>query len=329
MNRLNRLKSMLATLTLALVISPALVHAQSWPQKAVTLVIPAAPGGPSEILARLLAEKLREKYGQPFVIESRPGAGGNIGAAAVARATADGHTLLITVDAPIVVNPALYDKLPFDPLKDLTPVAMLGDGGDVVLAVPDALPAKTLQELIALMRKDPAAANYVSSGTGFPSHIIGEIFKREAKFDAQHIPAKGAGAAIQELLSGRMSFSFPPASLAVANARSGRIRVLAIPAAKRNSLLPDVPTFAELGLPAVTVRPYWITVFAPAGTPRPVIESLGSEIRRITASPEYKPLLDRQGLTPSELSAAALTERVKRDYDYWQGAVKPLGIKAE
>lgn len=324
---MKRLTLPLLSACLALLAQGAL--AQSWPTKPVTLVIPSAPGGPSDVLGRVLADKLRERYNQPFVSENRGGAGGNVGTAVVARAAADGYTLLITVDAPIVVNPALYPSMPYDSIKDLQPVAMVGDGGDVALAVPESSPAKTLPELVALMRKDPSKSNYVSSGNGFPSHIVGELFKREAKFDAQHIPAKGAGAAMQELLSGRMNFSFPPASLAAPSARGGKIRVLAVPAAKRNPLLPDVPTFAELGLPSVTLRPYWITVFTTAGTPRAVVDGLGAEIRRITRTPEFTTLLSRQGMVPSELTPDELVERVKRDLASWTGIVQSLGIKAD
>lgn len=323
-------RSLLAAVLLPLACAlPLAAGAQAWPSKPVSLIIPSAPGGPSDVLGRVLADKLRERYNQPFVSENRGGAGGNVGTAAVARAAPDGYTLLITVDAPIVVNPALYPTLPYDPIKDLQPVAMVGDGGDVVLAVPESSPAKTLQELVALMRKDPSKANYVSSGNGFPSHIVGELFKREAKFDAQHIPAKGAGAAMQELYSGRMNFSFPPASLAGPAARSGKIRLLAVSADKRNPLLPEVPTFAELGLPAVTLRPYWITVFTTAGAPRTMVEALASEIRRITRTPEYTTLLTRQGMVPSDLTPDELSERMKRDLAYWTATVKPLGIKAD
>jgi len=305
------------------------VHAQTYPSKTVTLVVASAPGGPSDILARLLGERLRERFGQPFVVENRGGAGGNVGTASVARATADGHTLLVTVDAPIVVNPALYEKMPYDPIKDLQGVAMIGDGGDVVLAVAASSPAKSTQELIDLMRKEPSQANYVSSGNGFPSHIISEVFKREAKFDAVHIPAKGAGAAMQEFLSGRMSFNFPPVSLAAPMARSGKIRLLAIPASKRNGLIPEVPTFAEIGLPSITVASYWITTFAPRGTPKAIVDSLNAEIRRIAKTADYKTLLERQGLTPSELTPDEIDARVKKDLAYWQSTIKPLGIRAD
>lgn len=314
---------------IALCVLSTAASAQGYPSKTVTLVVPAAPGGPSDILARVLAERLRERFGQSFIVENRGGAGGNLGAASVARATPDGHTLLVTVDAPIVVNPALYDKLPYDPLKDLQGVAMIGDGGDVVLAVPAGSPAKSVQELVASMRKDPAGANYVSSGTGFPSHIVGEVFKREANFDAVHIPAKGAGAAMQEFLAGRMSFNFPPVSIAAPMAGSGRIRLLAVPATRRNPLIPEVPTFAEIGLPGVTTAHYWITVFAPGATPKGVVDNLNAEIRRIARSPEYRTLLEKQGLAPSDLTPQEVNDRVRKDLAYWLATVKPLGIRAD
>lgn len=303
--------------------------AQAYPSKSVTIVTPASPGLPSDVVARLIAERLRERFGQPFVVLNRAGASGNLGTAAVARAAPDGYTVLITNDAPIVVNPAVYDTLPYDPVRDLQPVAMIGDGGDVVLAVHADSPIRTVQELIESMRKDSAKANYVSSGNGFPSHIVGELFKREGKFDAVHIPAKGAGAAMQELLSGRVSFSFPPANVAMQTAKSGKIRVLLVASAKRNPLLPDVPTFAESGLPGVEPVHYWISCFVPARTPRSIVEALHTEVQRIAKSSEYKSLLERLGLIPSELTPDEVGERIRKDLAYWKAKVKPLGIKAD
>jgi tripartite-type tricarboxylate transporter receptor subunit TctC len=206
---------------------------------------------------------------------------------------------------------------------------MLGDGGDVALTVPASSSAQTVQELVEQMRRDPNNANYVSSGIGFPSHIVSELFKREAKFDAVHLPAKGAGNAMLEFLSGRMSFYFPPVSLAVPQLKGGKIRVLAVAAAKRNPLLPDVPTLAERGYPGVSPVPYWITIFAPAGTPRAIVDTLGTEIRRITKTPEYRPVLQAQGLVPSDLTPDELGERVKHDLAYWMKTAKPLGIKVD
>jgi tripartite-type tricarboxylate transporter receptor subunit TctC len=315
-------------LSVALALSPS-AAAQSYPSKTVTLVVGSAPGGPIDALARPLAQQLRERFGQPFIVENRGGAGGNIAADMVARAAPDGYTLLVTIDAAIVVNPALYDKLRYDPLKDLQAVAMLGDGGDITLTVAANSPVKTVQELVETMRSDPGHANYVSSGIGFPSHIVSELFKREAKFDAVHIPAKGAGNGMLLFLSGGISFYFPPVSLAAPQIKGGKIRVLAVAAAKRNPLLPDVPTLAERGYPGVSPVPYWITIFAPAGTPPAIIDTLSVGIRGITKTPEYRQVLHAQGLVPSDLTPDHLTERVARDHAYWMKTVKPLGIRVD
>jgi tripartite-type tricarboxylate transporter receptor subunit TctC len=307
---------------------PALAWAQNYPSKNVTVIVGAAPGGPTDILVRPLAAQLRERFNQTFVVENRGGAGGNIAANQVARAAGDGYTLLATVDAPIVVNPQIYDKLPYDSLKDLQPVAMLGDGGDIALAVLQDAPAKTVQELVESLRKDPKAS-YVSSGVGFPSHIVSELFKKEANFDAVHIPSKGAGNGLMQFLTGGINFYFMPASMAAAQLKGGKIRVLAVAARKRNHLLPDVPTLAERGYPGVSPVPYWITIFAPKGTPKAVIDTLSVEIRRAADTPAYRQVLSQQGLLPSDLGPEELGKRVVHDFNYWKGTVKPLGIRVD
>lgn len=303
--------------------------AQAYPSKTVTLLVSSAPGGPGDVLARALLQPLHDHFRETFIVDNRGGAGGSIAAGMLARAAPNGYTLLITVDAPIVVNPALYDKLPYESPKDFQPVVMLGDGGDVALAVPASSTAKTVPELVEQMKRDPGKANYVSSGIGFPSHIISELFKRDRKFDAVHFPAKGAGNAMAEFLSGRMNFYFPPVSLAVPQLNAGKIRVLGVAASKRNPLLPDVPTLAELGYPGVTPQPYWMTIFAPAGTPRAIVDTLAAEIRRITKTPQYRRILQIQGLVPSDLTPDELTMRVRNDLAYWTKTIKLLGIKAD
>jgi len=316
-----------ACLSLLSVALPA--GAQTYPSRPVTLVVPAEPGGPSDAVARLLADKLKDRLGQPVLVENRGGANGAIGAAAVARAPRDGQLVLLSVDGPITVNPALSPKLPYDPVKDLQPVAVVGDGGEVVLAVSADSPAKTVPELVEMLRKDPAHANYVSSGTGFPSHVVAELLKREAKFDAQHIPVKGAGAAMKELLSGRMSFSFPPVSVARPQAKAGKIRLLAIPSAARSPMIPDVPTFAEVGLPKVVLPGYWIATYVPAGTPKPIIDRLAGEIRGVTGSPEFGALLAGQALSPSAQTPDEIAARVRKEVDIWKTTIRALDIKAE
>jgi tripartite-type tricarboxylate transporter receptor subunit TctC len=303
--------------------------AQTWPAKPVTVVLPAVAGGPVDVITRSVSDKLRERLGQPFVVENRPGAGGTIGATSVARAAPDGYTLLLSIDPPIVVNPALLEKVPYDPVKDFAPVAMIGDGGDNLLLVPAESPSKSVRELVEAMRKDPSKANYTSSGNGGPGHILGELFKREAKFDAQHVPQKGAPPALNDLMAGRMEFAFLPVGLVRGHIQGGKVRALAVAAAKRNPLVPDLPTVAESGFPGFQPVHWFVVALAPANTPRPIVDRLNAEIRAITATPEFRQLLERQGLVPGTLSPAELGERIRKDYAFWSGVVKQLNIKAD
>lgn len=303
--------------------------AQPYPTQPVRIIVSAVPGGPTDALARMLADRLQQKLGGTFLVENRGGANGTIGVNAVARAVPDGHTILMTVDGPILVAPALAKDIPYDPHKDLQPLAIIGDEGNMVLAVHADSPAKSAAELVAQMRADPSKANYVSGGAGFPSHIVAELFKREARFDAQHIPVRGAGAAITDLLSGRMSFSFPPVSLATAHAKAGKIRLLAIASSRRASQIPDVPTFAEQGIANLAPPGYWIGSFLPAGTPRELVNRLAAEVRAVTASPEYAPLLARQGLAPQAQTPDEIAPRIKREAEYWAKTVRELGIRSD
>ena len=311
----------------ALVALPA--FAQTWPAKTVTVVLPTVPGGPVDVITRGVADKLRERLGQPFVVENRPGAGGTVGTASVARAAPDGYTLLFSIDPPIVVNPALLDPVPYDPVRDFAPVAMVGDGGDNLLLVPGDSPSRSVRELVEAMRKDPAKANYTSSGNGGPGHILGELFKREAKFDAQHVPQKGAPPALNDLMGSRVAFAFLPVGLVRGHLQSGKVRALAVASAQRNPLVPDLPTVAESGYASFKPVHWFVVALAPANTPRAVVERLNSEIRAITSGGEFKALLDRQGLVPGTLSPAELGERIRKDYAYWSSVVKQLNIKPD
>ena len=319
----------LVLLANALVLAALPAFAQNWPAKTVTVVLPTVPGGPVDVITRGVADKLRERLGQPFVVENRPGAGGTVGTTSVARAAPDGYTLLFSIDPPIVVNPALLDPVPYDPVRDFAPVAMVGDGGDNLLLVPGDSPSRSVRELVEAMRKDPAKANYTSSGNGGPGHILGELFKREAKFDAQHVPQKGAPPALNDLMGSRVAFAFLPVGLVRGHLQSGKVRALAVASAQRNPLVPDLPTVAESGYPAFKPVHWFVVALAPANTPRAVVERLNSEIRAITSGGEFKSLLDRQGLVPGTLSPAELGERIRKDYAYWSSVVKQLNIKPD
>lgn len=318
----------LISLAATLLFGLSSVQAQDYPNRSVTLVVPAAPGGPTDALARLLSEQLKVAFGQNVLVENRGGANGSIGVASVARAPADGYQLLLSVDGPITTLQAMMPTIPYDSLKDLMPVAIVGDGGDVVLAVPASSPARDARQLADLLRKDPASSNYVSSGAGFPSHLVGELYKREARFEAQHVPVRGAGAAMIELLSERYSFSFPPASVAAPHARAGKIRVLAVAAGKRNPIFPEVPTLAEAGY-AVSPPGFWIALYAPAATPVAIVEKLGTAVRLATRSVEFAELLKRQGLIASTSTTPQIQERMRSETEFWNRSIRQLDIKTE
>ena len=273
--------SLLGLLTLALAL-PAV--AQVWPSKPVTVIIPTVAGGPIDSVSRSVADKLRERYGHPFVVENRPGAGGTIGATAVAKAAPDGYTIMFSIDPPIVVNPALLNPVPYDPVKDFAPVALVADGGDVAVFVPAESGAKTARQLADLMRAAPNSANYTTSGNGSPGHILAELFRREAKFDAQHVPQKGAPQALTDLLAARVAYAVLPVSLVRPHVLSGKVRALAVCADRRSPLMPEVPTVAEAGYPGFKGAHWWVIALAPAGTPKAITDSLNLEIRRIANS---------------------------------------------
>jgi tripartite-type tricarboxylate transporter receptor subunit TctC len=318
--RITRLAS--AVLALALAV-PA---AAQYPTKAVTVVVSGPVGGPLDVVTRAVFDRVRERLGQSIVVDNKPGAGGIIAVQTVTRADPDGHVLLSTIDPPIVATPALVKSVPYDSVKDLVPVAMIGDGGDNVLVVPPDSRAKSVQELVALMRAEPAQANYSSSGNGGPGHLLGELFNRQAGTRAVHVPHKGAPDALNAVLAGRVTFAFLPVGLALPQIQAGKLRALAIGAQVRNPLLPELPTVAEGGVRDFSPVHWWIIAFAPAGTPTDVVQKLNAEIRRVTNTPEVADLLRRQALRPSNDPPEKVAERVRNDVQYWTRVIRELGI---
>jgi tripartite-type tricarboxylate transporter receptor subunit TctC len=280
-------------------------------------------------VTRAVFEKARERLGnQSIVIENKPGGGGIVAVTSVTRAQPDGHTLLSTIDPPIVATPSLVKSVPYDPLKDLVPVAMLGDGGDNVLLVPASSPLKSVKELVAALRANPEGANYSSSGNGGPGHLLGELFNRQANTKAMHIPHKGSTDALNALLANRVTFAFIPVGLALPHIQAGKVRALAVAAKERNPLLHDLPTVAEAGVPDFSPVHWWIIAFAPANTPKDVVAKLNQAIRQATQSPEVAELLRKQALRPSQDSPEKVAERVTNDVRYWSRLIKELGITA-
>jgi tripartite-type tricarboxylate transporter receptor subunit TctC len=315
----------LLALTFVLFFAPA--FAADWPGRTVTVVVPWPPGGPSDIAARPVAKGLTESLGQSFIVDNRGGASGNIGTAAVTRASPDGYTLLITSSSPIVINPALYKQIPYDPAKDLIPITNLLRVPLVLTAHP-SVPANNVKELIALINSQQGKFQYASSGTGTPQHLTGELFKTAAKLDVIHIPYKGSAPAITDLLGGHVPVMFDSMVAILPHIKTGKVKPIAVTSAKRSPQLPDVPTFAESGLPAVESYA-WYGFFAPTGTPKDIVAKLNSETLKVMKQPDFQKVLadtgsDFVGDTPENFAAFVKTEAVK-----WGDIVKKSGATAE
>jgi tripartite-type tricarboxylate transporter receptor subunit TctC len=265
---------------LALFALAASAAAQTYPERVVRIVNPYPPGGSVDVMARILAQKLTDNLGQQFIVENRSGAGGNTGAESVAKADPDGYTLLFTAPGPLTINQTLYRHLPFDPAKDFAPIALFAVA-PIALMVHPSVPANDVQELIALAKKAPGTINFASAGNGTTNHLSGELFKSMAKIDLVHVPYRGAGPAMNDLIAGhvQMFFDLLPVSLPQINA--GRVRALGNAGAKRPALLPDLPTIAEQGLSGFEAVS-WVGLVAPAHTPAPVLAKLSAEVAKVT-----------------------------------------------
>ncbi|WP_426176809.1 Bug family tripartite tricarboxylate transporter substrate binding protein [Massilia sp. TWR1-2-2] len=301
--------------------------AQAWPTGTVTVVVPWPPGGPSDIAARPFAKSLTGSLGQTFVIDNRAGGGGNIGSAAVARAKPDGQTLLVTSSAPIVINPSLYKNMTFDPLKDLAPISNLLRVPLVLVANP-SVPAKNLKELIAHIQSKQGKFSFGSSGSGTPQHLTGELFNSVLKLDMVHVPYKGSAPAIADLLGGHIPIMFDSTIAIMPHIKSGKVVPIAVTGAKRSPLLPDVPTFAELGQP--TLESYaWYGLFAPAKTPKDVIAKINAETVKFMKSPEFEKIRAETGSefvgdTPENFGKFVQVESIK-----WGKVVKSSGATVD
>lgn len=303
-------------------------HAQPWPQKPVHIVVAYPPGGGIDILARQLADKLTPQWGQPVIVENKPGANTIVAADAVAHAPADGYTILMTSDATFSINPHLYARLPYDAERDFFPVTMLVLLQQLLVANP-ALPANSLQELIRLAKEKPGTINYASYGSGSQPHLSGEMLKYKAGIDLVHVPYKGISLAVPAVIAGEVQLTFAGIASSMGPLKAGRIKALAIGGAKRSPLLPQVPTFAELGYPEVETHA-WFGLFLPSGSPAASIARISFDVKRILDEPEFrqKQLIDRGyeviGSTPDEFAAFIRTDREKRGR-----AVKISGARAE
>jgi tripartite-type tricarboxylate transporter receptor subunit TctC len=322
MNRLVR------TALFAAAFASTLAAAQgTYPNKPIRMIVPFPPAGSTDLSARAVADKLSQRLGQPVVIENKPGAGGNIGGDQAAKSAPDGYTLFVGTVGTNAINKALYSKMPFDHQKDFASVVLLSKTPNVLVVHPD-LPAKSVAELIALAKAKPNELTFASSGNGTSIHLSGELFKSMAGVQMQHVPYKGSGPMLIDVMGGRVNLTFDNLSAAIQHIRAGKLRPLAITTATRAPSLPDVPTVAEAGVPGYESSS-WNAIFVPAGTPKPVIERLNKELDAILKSKETVQFFADQGAESGGGTPEALDELVRTETDKWAKAVKASGAKVD
>ena len=303
------------------------VFAQTYPNKPISLIVPYPAGGTTDILGRLIAQKLTENFGQRVVVENKPGAGGNIGAEAAAKAAPDGYTILVAPVGTIAINVSLYRKIPFDPVKDFVPVSM-AVANPLVLVTHPSVPARSIKELTALAKSKPGQLNYGSGGNGTSMHLAGELFKTMAGIDMVHIPYKGSAPCITALLGGEVQMSFDQIVTSMPHAKAGKLRALAVSSTKRSQIAPDVPTFLESGLPGFEVST-WSGVFVPTGTPKEIVSRLNSEIVKILKMPDVRENLFRQGSEPIGNTTEEFSAYIKAEIAKWAKVVKDSGARVD
>ena len=295
---------------------------QAWPAKPVKIVVAFTAGGTTDIMARSLAQRLSEKYGQAFVIENKPGAGGNIGTEYVVRSPADGYTLIVNSVGPMAVNPTLYKSLPYDPLNDLVPIAQISDVPNV-LVVPPALGVKSVAELIAYAKKNPGSVNYASTGIGTSSHLSGYMLASRAGFEATHVPYKGAEA-VKDLLAGRIQFMFATIPSVIGQIKAGTLVPIAVSSVARSRSMPDVPTVAESGFPGFEAGS-WFGLFAPRGTPAAVVAELNRATNEFIAQRNVQSRMIDEGADPAGGTPEQFGAFVRREYEKWRAVVQASG----
>jgi tripartite-type tricarboxylate transporter receptor subunit TctC len=297
-----------------------------YPSKPVTVVVPQAPGGANDAIARIVAQKLTEQTGQQFIVDNRPGAGGNIGTAAAAKAKPDGYTLLLTVNSAHVINPSLYKSPGFDPVKDFEPITPVATAGYVLVAN-NAFPPKNVAELIAAAKAKPGKIAIASAGNGTLNHLIGEMLGKAAGIELMHVPYKGASAAVTDLVGGQVQVSVQSLPSSLSFIKSGKLKVLGVVNEKRVAALPDVPTIGE------TVKGFgstpWYGLFAPAGTPKPLIAQLQAQVAKAIDAPDVRDKLATVGCEPTKSTPEQFAALIKDDLPKWAKIVKDSGATVD
>jgi len=318
---------LVVALAVAGVVVPAPAAAQAYPTRPVKLVVPFPPGGSLDLAGRLIAQKLTDLWGQSVVVENKPGAGGNIGADFVAKAPADGYTILLGALSTHAVNPNLYRTMPYDAAKDFAPITRVAITPNVLVVNANS-PVNTVQDFIAYTKANPGKLSFGSGSNGSAGHLAGELYKVETRTDAVHIPFKGAAPATQALLAGDTQFMFDNLANAMAQVKAGKLKALAVTTAQRSPLAPDLPTLAEAGLPGFDIST-WYGLFAPAGTPTPVIAKWNADVTRILNSPEVREKLVADGAQPSPDTPEAFGRFVADELAKYARIVKASGAKVD
>jgi tripartite-type tricarboxylate transporter receptor subunit TctC len=317
----------LALVVAAVLIAAPVAVAQTYPTKPVKLVVPFPPGGSLDITGRLLAQKLTEAWGQPVVVENKPGAGGNIGADLVAKSVPDGYTILLGALSTHAVNPSLYAKMPYDAAKDFAPITLIAITPNV-LVVNAASPVNNVREFIAYAKANPGKLSFGSGSSGSAGHLAGELFKVETGTDAVHVPFKGGAPATQALLAGDTQFMFDNLANAMAQVKAGKLKALAVTTAKRSPLVPDLPTMAEAGLPGFDIST-WYGLFAPAGTPPAVVAKWNAEVTKILNAPDVRARLVADGAEPAPNTPEQFAQMIASELVKYARIVKISGAKVD
>ena len=330
MRRLSRRRLLITAAAVAFAPLPALAQS-AWPNKPVRIVVPFAPAGTTDILARALAPELSRAFGQPFIIENKPGAGGNLGADLVAK-SGDGHTLLMGTEGTHAINPALYARMPYDHVKDFVPVTLVAGVPNVLVMNPakaEALGIKSVPDLIRVAKASPGKLNMASSGNGTSIHLAGELFKSMTGTYLVHFPYRGSGPALLDLIGGNMDLMFDNLPSAMPHIKAGKIKALAVTSAERSAALPELPTVAEAGPLKGFEASSWFGLLAPAGTPAEVVNRLQQETAKALATPALKERLQAQGAVPSGMSPADFTKFIAAETKKWAAVVKASGATVD
>ena len=316
-----------ASLAALAIVAPGSALAQSYPTKPIRLVVPFPAGGPTDIVARPLAQALSEALGQQVVVDNRGGAGGGIGADIVAKAPTDGYTLLMATVGTHAINASLYKSLPYDPVKDFTPIGLVA-AAPVALVAHPSVPVNSVSELIALAKKSPGSVSFGTAGNGTPGHLTGEMFKTAAHVELKHVPYKGSAPALSDLIGGQIQLMFDPLQTSLPHVQSGKLKLLGVSSAKRSSVVPNVPTFAESGHRDFEATAWW-GVFAPANLPAPIATQLNTEVDRIARSEAFRDRLAPLGVQVIGGTRESFAQFQQRELAKWGKAVRDSGASID